>query len=316
MSGTPSMTTTTTTTIDPAAVAAPSLPEKLQTFAADIKIGHTVFAMPWAILSAVMAWDLVRGPLAGKLALVVVCMVTARTVAMAANRLLDAAIDARNPRTARRAVPSGRLSRSFVVGALVLCCVVFIAATAGFWVWYRNSWPLILSVPVLAFLSAYPLLKRFTRLCHYYLGAALALAPVCAWVAIAGSIAWPPVIMALAVLTWTAGFDIIYACQDYDCDVRDGVHSVPAKLGIARALWVSRATHIVCFGLLVTLGVVSEQLGMLYFVGVACAGVLLVAEHAIVKPNDLSKVGLAFFTINGIVSLLMGTLGVLDVLLR
>jgi 4-hydroxybenzoate polyprenyltransferase len=233
---------------------------------------------------------------------------------MAANRLLDAAIDAKNPRTARRAVPSGRLSRSFVGGALVLCCAIFITACAGFGLLYANPWPLVLSVPVLAFLSAYPLLKRFTRLCHYYLGAALALAPICAWVAIGGTIAVEPIIMAFAVLTWTAGFDIIYACQDYDCDVRDGVHSVPAKVGVARALWVSRITHIVCVALLVTLGFVSPQLRALYFAGVACAVVLLCVEHAIVKPNDLSKVGLAFFTINGIVSLLLGTLGVIDVL--
>ena len=310
----------TPTTMDPAAAPlvapAPSLPAKLSLFAADIKVSHTVFAMPWAILSAVMAWDLVRGPLIGKLALVVVCMVAARTVAMAANRLLDAEIDAKNPRTARRAVPSGRLSRSFVTGALVLCSILFIAAAAGFWLLHANPWPLVLSVPVLLFLAAYPLLKRYTRLCHYYLGAALALAPVCAWIAIAGSIAWPPVIMALAVLTWTAGFDIIYACQDYDCDVRDGINSVPSKMGIANALWVSRATHGVCLALLVTLGFASEQLGMLYFVGVGCAAALLIVEHAIVKPHDLSKVGLAFFTINGIVSVIIGTLGVADVFLR
>jgi 4-hydroxybenzoate polyprenyltransferase len=258
----------------------------------------------------------VRGPLAGKLALVVVCMVAARTVAMAANRLLDAEIDARNPRTARRAVPSGRLSRSFVLAALVLCGTLFVAATAGFWILYRNPWPLALSIPVLLFLGAYPLLKRFTHLCHYYLGAALALAPVCAWIAIAGALAWPPVIMSLAVLTWTAAFDIIYACQDYDCDVRDGIRSVPARIGIARALWASRLTHAVCLALLVALGLVSAQLGALYFVGVACAGLLLAVEHAIVKPHDLSKVGMAFFTINGVVSLLVGTLGVIDVLGR
>ncbi len=304
--------------VEPPAVAgeAPSFPEKLSTFAGDIKVSHTVFAMPWAILSAVMAWDLVRGPLAGKLALVVICMVAARTVAMAANRLLDAEIDAANPRTARRAVPSGKLSRRFVLGALALCFIVFIAATAGFWLLYANMWPLVLSVPVLLFLGAYPLLKRFTRLCHYYLGAALALAPICAWIAIAGSIGWPPVIMALAVLTWTAGFDIIYACQDYECDVRDGIESMPAKMGIARALWLSRATHVACLALLVTLGLVSTQLGTIYFVGVVGAGALLIVEHAIVKADDLSKVGLAFFTINGIVSVVMGTLGVVDVLLR
>lgn len=285
-------------------------------FAADIKLSHTVFAMPWAILAVVMAWDVVRGPLAGKLALVVLCMVTARTFAMASNRLLDAQIDANNPRTARRALPRGALSRRFVLGALVGCSIAFIAATAGFWLLDRNPWPLILSVPVLLFLGAYPLLKRFTQLCHYYLGAALALAPMCAWIAVAGSGAWPPVIMGLAVLAWTAGFDIIYGCQDYDCDVRDGINSVPAIMGIARALWVSRGTHVVCFALLVTLGIASEQLGALYFLGVACAGALLVVEHAIVKPHDLSKVGLAFFTMNGIVSVLVGTLGIVDVLAR
>ncbi len=301
--------------IHPAApgAASPFL-QKILAFAADIKVSHTVFAMPWAILSAVMAWDVVRGPVAGKLALVVTCMVAARTVAMASNRLLDAAIDAKNPRTARRAVPSGRLSRAFVRGVLVLCAVVFVGAASLFQTIYDNPWPLILSIPVLLFLASYPLLKRFTRLCHYYLGAALALAPLCAWIAVAGALAWPPVIIALAVLTWTAGFDIIYACQDYDCDVRDGVHSVPAAIGVAQALRVSRFAHAVCCALLVTLGIASPPLGTLYFTGVACAGLLLVVEHAIVRPNDLSKVGLAFFTINGIVSLLIGTLGVFEVM--
>ncbi len=282
-------------------------------FAADIKISHTVFAMPWAILSAVMAWDVVRGPLAGKLALVVVSMVAARTVAMGANRLLDAEIDARNPRTARRALPSGRLSRGFVSGALVLCVAVFIIATACFWALYSNPWPLALSVPVLLFLAGYPLLKRFTRLCHYYLGAALALAPLCAWIAVAGALAWPPVIMAVAVLTWTAGFDIIYGCQDYESDCAWSVFSIPSKLGIGGALWVSRLTHVACVAALVTLGLVAPALSTLYFVGVGATVLLLVVEHALVKPTDLSKVGVAFFTINGVISLLLGTLGVLDV---
>ncbi|MGB7161402.1 MAG: 4-hydroxybenzoate octaprenyltransferase [Tepidisphaeraceae bacterium] len=304
----------TTATIHPPAAAPDSLGGKLALLAADIKVSHTVFAMPWAILSAAMAWDVVRGPIAGKLALVVVCMVAARTVAMAANRLLDAEIDARNPRTARRAVPSGRLSRAFVSGALALCAAVFVGATALFWTMYGNPWPLILSVPVLLFLASYPLLKRFTRLCHYYLGAALALAPLCAWIAIGGSLTWPPVIMAVAVLTWTAGFDIIYACQDYASDVACGIFSVPGKLGIGPALWVSRATHVVCAAALIAVGLVSPALSTLYFVGVGAAIALLIVEHTLVKPTDLSKVGLAFFTVNGIISLLVGTLGVIDVL--
>jgi 4-hydroxybenzoate polyprenyltransferase len=287
--------------------------DRCRVLAADIKISHTIFAMPWAILSAVLAWHRVGGPIIGKLALVVACMVTARTVAMSANRLLDADLDRRNPRTARRAIPSGRLSRGFVTLALAICCILFIGATALFWLIYDNAWPLALSLPVLAFLSAYPLFKRFTRLCHYYLGAALALAPICAWIAIAADISWPPVLMAAAVLLWTAGFDIIYACQDYQSDLETGVISVPAKVGIANALWIARVTHVLCVAFLIALGVLANELNALYFVGVACAVALLIVEHAVVKPNDLSKVGLAFFTINGIISVLIGALGTIDV---
>lgn len=287
---------------------------KLSLFARDIRISHTVFAMPWAILATMMAWQRAGGPIAGKLALIVVCMIAARTAAMASNRVLDAELDRRNPRTARRAIPSGALSARFVTLAMMLSAALFVAATALFWVVYDNVWPLALSVPVLAFVCAYPLLKRFSRLCHYYLGAALALAPVCAWIAVSGGIAWPPILMAGAVLCWTAGFDIIYACQDFHSDCETGVASVPARCGVARALWISRATHVASVALLIALGAAAAELSVLYFVGVACAAMLLVVEHALVKADDLSKVGIAFFTINGIISLLVGTLGVADVL--
>ena len=287
---------------------------RLAIFAADIKISHTVFAMPWAILATVMAWKRVGGPIGGKLAIIVVCMIAARTAAMASNRLLDAELDRRNPRTARRAIPSGALSARFVGLAMMLSAAIFIAATAMFWVVYDNIWPLALSAPVLAFICLYPLLKRFSRLCHYWLGAALALAPICAWIAVSGYIDWPPVLMAGAVLAWTAGFDIIYACQDFQSDCETGVVSVPAKCGIAKALWISRATHAASLALLIALGAAAAELSVLYFVGVACAAVLLVAEHALVRADDLSKVGVAFFTINGIISLVIGTLGVVDVL--
>ena len=287
-----------------------SFTARLSLLARDIKISHTVFAMPWALLSTFLAaggW-----PRPWQLLLILCCMVTARTVAMSANRLLDAEIDARNPRTARRALPSGGLSRGFVLATVTAGALAFVASAAGFLA-YDNVVPLVLSVPVLAFLCAYPLLKRFTRFCHYYLGAALALAPVCAWAAIRGSIALPPVIMALAVLTWTAGFDIIYACQDYDCDVRDGVFSVPAKVGIGKALWISRLTHACSAALLVTLGLVTPAFGAIYFAAAGAAIALLVIEHAVVRADDLSKVGLAFFTINGVIALLLGAAGVVDV---
>jgi 4-hydroxybenzoate polyprenyltransferase len=243
-------------------------------------------------------------------------MVTARTVAMAANRLLDAELDARNPRTARRAIPAGVLSRGFYGAIVCLCIAGFVAATFGFRYFYQNPWPLRLSLPVLAMLAAYPLLKRFTRFCHYYLGACLAIAPICAWVAIRGTIDPPPFWMFGAVLLWTAGFDIIYACQDYQSDLECGVFSVPARVGVGNALWISRVTHICCVGMLIGLGLSTPMLGMLYFVGVGIAAALLISEHLLVKPTDLSKVNLAFFTLNGIISLLLGTLGIVDVLRR
>jgi 4-hydroxybenzoate polyprenyltransferase len=291
------------------------LNQKVRAFCADIKVSHTVFAMPFALLSTFLAAG--GMPKAGQLFLILICMVTARTAAMAMNRLLDAAIDARNPRTSRRAIPSGALSRGFVIGALAICVAVFITATGMFWVMYRNRWPLILGVPVLIWLCAYPLLKRFTRLCHYYLGMSLALAPVCAWIAITGHLAPPPLWMALAVTSWTAGFDIIYACQDYQTDCEQGIFSVPAKLGIGPALWVARLTHVFSFFMLIQVGRSAHPpLGTFYFIGVAIAGMLLLVEHLLVKANDLSKVGLAFFTVNGIISMLLAVLGAVDIFTR
>jgi 4-hydroxybenzoate polyprenyltransferase len=281
------------------------------TFANDIKIHHTVFALPFSLLSAFLAAG--GMPRAGILLLILVCMVAARTVAMAVNRLLDAKLDARNPRTARRPIPSGALSGRFYILAVCLCSGAFIAAAGCFWIGYHNPWPLILSVPVLGFLSAYPLLKRFTRLCHYWLGASLALAPVCAWVAVKGNIELPPVWMFVAVLFWTAGFDIIYACQDYEVDVRDGLFSVPAKLGIAKALTVARLTHLGCAAALILLGFSTPRFGPIYFSGVALALLLLVTEHSLVSEKNLSRIGLAFFTMNGILSIALGTLGIIDV---
>lgn len=284
--------------------------ERFRAFAADIKISHTLFAMPWALLATFTAaggwprWEI--------LGLILWCMVTARTFAMGANRWMDAKLDSLNPRTAGRAIPSGRLSARFVLVMMGLCAAGFILGTAGFWQVGNNPWPLIFAVPVLIYIGAYPLLKRFTRLCHYYLGGALALAPVCAWVAVAGNIALPPWLMAGAVLSWTAGFDIIYACQDFAVDRREGLFSVPARLGIAKALWVARMTHGVCVVFLIALGMVTPAFSTLYYIGVATAAGLLIVEHLLVRADDLSKVNLSFFTLNGILSLLLAILGILD----
>jgi 4-hydroxybenzoate polyprenyltransferase len=289
---------------------------KFSILAGDIKLHHSVFALPWALLATVLAAHRMGGLKIGQLVLILLCMVSGRTVAMVANRLLDAEFDAANPRTARRAVPGGRLSKAYMSAALLVCSAVFVAAAAGFGVLYRNAWPVTLALPVLLFLVGYSLMKRYTRLCHYYLGAALGLAPVCAWVAITGSIALPPVLMAAAVLLWTAGFDILYACQDYAFDVANGLFSVPAKIGIGPALWVARLTHVVCIGLLVWLCRSTPELGYLFSIGIWLAAGLLIVEHSLVKATDLSRLSLAFFTVNGIISLMLGALGIADILMR
>ncbi len=302
-------------TSPPAAARPATLGGRLRLFAKDIKIHHTVFALPWAILSAAVAGRMFPGSLTtGKIGLIFICMVTARTVAMAANRLIDADLDVKNPRTARRAVPSGSLSRGFVAAILAICGCGFVVAAAGFEFLYRNIWPVALSLPVLAYLCGYPYMKRFTRLCHYYLGIALALAPLCAWVAVVGRIDWPPAVMFVIVAAWTAGFDIIYACQDFSSDQECGVYSVPAKIGISGALWVSRLTHLLAAVMLVVLGWTVPQFGILYDIGAALAILLLIVEQSLVKPNDLSKVNLSFFTINGVISVLLATLGILDLI--
>ncbi|MCC6424397.1 MAG: UbiA family prenyltransferase [Phycisphaerales bacterium] len=299
--------------LSPAHSPAVGLATRMRAFAADIKISHTLFALPWALLAMVTAangwprWEI--------FALILWCMVMARTFAMGANRWMDAKLDRLNPRTAGRAIPSGKLSARFVLMMMGLCAAGFIAGTAGFWWIGHNLWPLIFSVPVLVYVGAYPLMKRFTRLCHYYLGGALALAPVCAWVAVSGGTALSPWLMAGAVLSWTAGFDIIYACQDFAVDRQQGLFSVPAKLGIAKALWVSRLTHLICVGFMIALGMATAAYSTFYFVGVGAAVGLLIVEHLLVKPTDLSKVNLSFFTLNGILSLLLAGLGMLDVLM-
>jgi 4-hydroxybenzoate polyprenyltransferase len=292
-----------------------SLPQRLAAFAGDIKISHTVFALPWALLSMVLAAHRTPAGLTmGTVALIVLCMVAARTAAMSANRLLDAGLDARNPRTRGRAIPRGRLSVAFVAGAWACSAAGFILGCLGFWLTRQNPWPVLLSPLVLAFICAYPLLKRFTRLCHYYLGAALGLGPICAWIAVRGDLSAPPLLMSAAVLLWTAGFDIIYACQDLQSDRDMGLFSVPAKIGIGPALWVSRVTHLLCFFALIGLGLSAAEFGLLYWIAVGAAGVLLFTEQSLVRADDLSKVGHAFFTVNGVISVLVGALGILDVL--
>jgi 4-hydroxybenzoate polyprenyltransferase len=242
-------------------------------------------------------------------------MVAARSFAMTYNRIADAAIDARNPRTASRPLPAGRITTRQAWLFLLAGAALFVTACTAFLLGYGNPWPLYLAVPTLALLAGYSHTKRVTILSHFALGATIALAPVAAWIAIhPASLGLVAVILAAATLFWITGFDIIYACQDVETDRRDGLFSIPAHLGIGRALLVSRGCHVLTVALLAALGV-AAGLGWIYAAGVVAATGLLATEQAVVRADDLSRVNLAFFTINGCISLLFGAATIADLLL-
>ncbi|HEX4131991.1 MAG TPA: UbiA-like polyprenyltransferase [Pirellulales bacterium] len=274
-----------------------------------IRFSHTLFALPFALLAALMAWSAADEWRWMQLAGIVLCMVFARSAAMAFNRLVDRRLDALNPRTAGRHLPAGTLSVASVTLFAVFCAAGFIASTLLF---LPNRLPLVLSIPVLAFLCGYSYAKRFTALAHLWLGTALALAPVAAWIAIRGTVEWPPVVLAAAVALWVAGFDIIYACQDYDVDRRLGLHSIPARLGIAGALRPAAVLHLAMIGMLLVLPVVYPMFGALWYVGIAAIAVLLTYEHWLVRPDDLSRVNTAFFKVNAVISVGLLVLGAVD----
>ncbi|WP_164101939.1 UbiA-like polyprenyltransferase [Candidatus Laterigemmans baculatus] len=282
-----------------------------------IRFSHTIFALPFAVLATVMAF---RVPLSsGELPAVrpqdllgiLACMVLARSAAMAFNRVVDERFDAANPRTASRHLPAGLLRRSEAIGLTVVCSLGFVASTLLF---LPNRLPLFASLPVLLFLLGYSLAKRFTSAAHLWLGGALSLAPICAWVAIRGEEVlsapadlWPPVVLAAAVALWVAGFDIIYACQDEAFDRQAGLRSVPAAWGARGALRWAAAAHAAMVGVLVVLPLVSPVLGLgwLYYAAVIGIAALLWYEHHLVRPDDLERVGIAFFHVNAVVSVVL-----------
>jgi 4-hydroxybenzoate polyprenyltransferase len=268
-----------------------------------IRFSHTLFALPIAQLSAVLAWqkpDTFRWlDLVG----ILLCMVFARSAAMAFNRLLDRRYDADNPRTAKRHLPTGQLSVASVWIFTIVCAVCFCASTLLFLV-VGNAWPLYLSLPVLLFIAGYSYTKRFTVLCHLWLGASLLLAPVATWIAIRGiDDLLTPLMLGLAVLFWVTGFDILYACQDVDFDRKAKLASIPAKLGVAPSLRVALICHVVMVGFLIGLYWAAWPiLGWIYLAGVAAVAVLLAYEHWLVRPDDLTRVNQAFFHVNGVIS--------------
>ncbi|MCP4247925.1 MAG: UbiA family prenyltransferase [bacterium] len=283
-----------------------------------IKFSHSIFALPFAVMAAVLAGRHIPTagrPSAGQVALIVLCMVAARSVAMTFNRIADAVIDARNPRTAARPLPAGQLSMTAAYGFLILAIVTFGTGCFGFHRFYGNDWPMLLGGPVLVYLCFYSYTKRFTRWSHLFLGSAIGLSPVATWLAIhPGSLGWTAGLLAAAVTFWIAGFDIIYACQDIETDRREGLHSLPSALGAGPALLVARVFHVLTVLLLLGLAGVAG-LGWVYLVGVGAVAVLLIVENRLVKPNDFSRVNLAFFTINGLVSVLLCALTLIDVLI-
>jgi 4-hydroxybenzoate polyprenyltransferase len=267
-----------------------------------IRFSHTIFALPFAILSAILAWQ--SAPFRWlDLAGILLCMVFARSTAMAFNRLVDRRIDALNPRTQSRHLPSGLLSIPSVWTFTILCALGFFGSTALFLL-HDNPWPLYLSAPVLIFICCYSFTKRFTVLCHAWLGASLLLSPVATWIAIRGIEAMAtPIVLGCAVLFWVTGFDILYACQDVEFDRKAKLASVPAHFGVPASLRIAAGSHLVMVLFLVALyWAATPLLGWIYLVGIGAVAVLLVYEHLLVRPDDLTRVNQAFFQVNGILS--------------
>ena len=284
---------------------------KPHTFAATlsmIRFAHTVFAMPFALLSAVLAAGGL--PSGGTLLWIVIAMVGARSAAMSFNRIVDHEVDSRNPRTASRELPSGVLTRRFAALFCAGSAALFVLAAAQL-----NRLCLLLSPVALTVVLGYSLTKRFTTLSHLVLGLSLAIAPVGAWIAVTGAFALVPVVLALAVVFWVAGFDVIYSLQDEAFDREQGLRSLPARLGSRRALLVSALFHAASLALLFGAFALATG-GPLFGLGVLLAGTFLVRQHAIVKPGDLSRVDAAFFTANGWLSIVVFVCGAADVLLR
>jgi 4-hydroxybenzoate polyprenyltransferase len=274
-----------------------------------IRFSHTVCALPFALLSAVLAWSQPGSQFRLRDLLgILVCMVAARSAAMAFNRLVDRRIDADNPRTARRHLPAGLLSVRSVVIFTVLMSLLFVASTTIF---LPRRLPLLLAIPVLLFLLGYSLSKRFTRFCHYWLSAALMLSPIAAWIAVRDEFAVVPAMLGAVIFFWVGGFDILYACQDADSDRQARLNSIPAAVGIPAALRVAFISHLLTLVMLFLLWK-TAALGPLFLCGIVLIGLLLLYQHWLVRPDDLTRVNIAFFNVNAIISFGILLLGCLD----
>lgn len=280
---------------------------KVKVFLEMIKFEHTLFALPFAYLGAFLASD--GFPTLEKFVWITLAMIGARTAAMSLNRLIDRYIDARNPRTRERAIPSGKLGTTEVYFYTIVSFLLLGISA------YQLNWLAFKLMPIAVFfLVLYSYTKRFTWACHIVLGISLGLAPMGAWIGVTGRWALAPVLLGLGVLFWVAGFDIVYACQDVEFDRKEGLHSIPAIFGVTRGLEISVAFHVLAPLFFIAVGVVAGLHG-LYFIGVAIAILLLFRQHRIISASDLSKVGIAFFNLNGYLSVLVFIFSVLDLVL-
>ena len=298
-------------TMNSTAAAPLSLWNRLRELLSLIRFSHTVFALPFALLSAMLAWRETEFSMQ-QLVGIILCMVFARSAAMAFNRVVDRHLDANNPRTASRHLPAGVLSVRTVTLFVALCCVGFVLSTLLF---LPNLWPLILSVPVLLFLLGYSYAKRFTMFCHYWLSAALMLSPPAAWIAITGTLSWTPVLLAGVIFFWVGGFDILYATQDAEFDAQAELFSLPARIGIPAALKIALISHLLTILCLFGFWYVSG-LGSVFLLGVIAVSALLLYEHWLVRPDRLTYVNMAFFNVNAVISLGLLTVAAIDLWMK
>lgn len=270
---------------------------KLRLLLDSIRFEHTLFALPFAYLGMVLAAEGL--PSIYQFWWITIAMASARTLAMSCNRIIDREIDASNPRTSQRHIPSGAISLFEMSSMAVVSLVVFFFAA-----YMLNELAFILSPIAVVIVVGYSYTKRFTWLSHIVLGIADGIAPAGGWIAVSGTFSWEPVLMALLVTTWIAGFDILYSCQDYDFDVKNKLHSIPQRFGIEAAFWWSRALHLITSLLLLVLGVLFS-LGFIYYIGWAIVSILLIYEHRLVSPKDLTKLNMAFFNVNSYIAVMV-----------
>lgn len=269
-----------------------------------IRFEHTIFALPFAYMTLFLAskgW-----PAATDFVWITIAMVAGRTFGMAANRLIDAGIDARNPRTSGRALPAGRLSKASVTGYMAATLALFLVAVYNLQPVCRKLWPIVIVAMVV-----YPYVKRFTWVCHLFLGLVYVMIPTAVWLAVTNELSRTAVVLGVGAGLWVAGFDIIYACQDVDVDRHEGLHSIPADLGLVPAMWIARIFHAGFVGALAYAGALLGA-GVFYYVGLAATMFVLIYEHRLVSPNDLSSINAAFFTANGVISVVLFVLVAVD----